>query len=324
MDRPLVALDMIVRNDSRSLQRALESARPHVDEILIGIDERTEDAETRKVAEKYADVVWSFGADDVGLSAAQWKANMIHFSNARNIGRAKVRAPWTLFLDSDEYMGCDLDLRAVLLRYLFTDVRAFAPIVGLGSFSFRDAQRLARTYLRWESPTHNQLPGAGIKSLEAGFEVIQDTSLRTEADRHRRAQQRDEGINLLRPLAAEGDINALFHLAKHEVYKGDLAAGVKYATDYRTVSLRHGPFADHRGALAVAVAYKYQIQKDPVQAEVWALRALQDGPHIQAFEVLAELATERGQAEHASVWMAMAKVTPVRQNMRIPTGSPKQ
>ncbi len=65
---PLIALDMIVRNASRSLVRAIESVRPHVDEIVIGIDSRTEDMETYKVATKYADTVLTFGHEDIGLT----------------------------------------------------------------------------------------------------------------------------------------------------------------------------------------------------------------------------------------------------------------
>ncbi len=317
MDKPLLALDMIVRNDSRSLQRAIESARPHVDEIVIGIDGRTEEPETRKIAEKYADTVWAFDYKDIGLTEVQWKANLIHFSNARNIGRAKVRAPWTLFLDSDEFLECEIDLRAVLSRYLFTSVRAFAPVVHFGSFVFRDGQHLARTHLRWRSPTHNQLSGAAVHAMDLEARVIRDLSLRRDIDTQRRDKQRLEGIELLRPLADEGDVAALFHLAKHEVYQGDLEAGVEYNNQYRAVTAGNSQHADDRATLAIATAYKYQIQSKPLEADRWALRALQDGPHIQAFEVLAETAGARGDVQAVKVWEKMVAVTPERQRMRI-------
>ncbi len=316
MDKPLLALDMIVRNDSRSLQRAIESARPFVDEIVIGIDGRTEEPETRKIAEKYADTVWAFDYKDIGLTEVQWKANLIHFANARNIGRAKVRAPWTLFLDSDEFLECEIDLRAVLSRYLFTSVQAFAPVVHFGNFIFRDPQHLARTHLRWRSPTHNQLP-AIVHATDLDARVIRDLSLRREVDNQRRDKQRLEGIELLRPLAEQGDVAALFHLAKHEVYQGDLEVGVKYNERYRAVTASNPRRADDRATLAIATANKYQVQSKPLEADRWALRALQDGPHIQAFEVLAETAAARGDAQAVKVWEKMAAVTPERQRMRI-------
>ena len=101
------------------------------------------------------------------------------------------------------------------------------------------------------------------------------------------------------------------------MFQGDLEAGVKYNNRYRDVTARHPGSADDRATLAIATAYRYQISEKPLEADMWAFRALQDGPYIQAFEVLAETAAARGATDAVKVWETMAGVTPERQKMRI-------
>ena len=100
----VIALDTIVRSDAAGLERMLLSALPHVDEIVLGVDGRSDEA-TLRMAQAFGDCVYVFEGADIGLTKEEWKADKIHFANARNRGRVKVQAPWTLVVDADEYVG---------------------------------------------------------------------------------------------------------------------------------------------------------------------------------------------------------------------------
>jgi len=85
-----LALVMIVRDEERSLERCLESARPWVDEIVV-VDTGSIDATpeiARRLGARVATFAW---CDD--------------FSAARNAALALAEAPWRLVLDADEWIS---------------------------------------------------------------------------------------------------------------------------------------------------------------------------------------------------------------------------
>lgn len=87
---PAIALVMIVRNESRCLARCLDSARDHVDDMLVldtGSTDGTPDI-ARQCGARVAHFDW---VDD--------------FSAARNAALALVDAPWRLVLDADEWLA---------------------------------------------------------------------------------------------------------------------------------------------------------------------------------------------------------------------------
>jgi hypothetical protein len=80
---------MIVRDEERSLERCLESARASVDEIVV-VDTGSSDATpeiARRLGARVATFAW---CDD--------------FSAARNAALALAEAPWRLVLDADEWI----------------------------------------------------------------------------------------------------------------------------------------------------------------------------------------------------------------------------
>lgn len=80
---------MIARNEARCLARCLESARPHVDELLVVDTGSTDD--TPRIA-------LACGAR---LEQFAW---IDDFSAARNFALAQTEAPWRLVLDADEWI----------------------------------------------------------------------------------------------------------------------------------------------------------------------------------------------------------------------------
>ena len=94
-----LALVMIVRDEERSLERCLESARAWVDEIVV-VDTGSSDA-TPDIARRLGARVGRFAwCDD--------------FSAARNAALALAEAPWRLVLDADEWIIAGGDSLAAL------------------------------------------------------------------------------------------------------------------------------------------------------------------------------------------------------------------
>jgi len=94
-----LALVMIVRDEERSLERCLESARAWVDEIVV-VDTGSSDATlelARRLGARVASFAW---CDD--------------FSAARNAALALAQAPWRLVLDADEWIVAGADSLASL------------------------------------------------------------------------------------------------------------------------------------------------------------------------------------------------------------------
>lgn len=304
----VVALDMIVRDDVAGLERALLSALGYVDEIVISVDGRSGDS-TRALAEAYADTVSTFQAADIGLSDEEWLADSIHFANARNFGRAKVQAPWCLYIDSDEIFYCKLNLRDFLRRVEAADPKIEGVRIPIGTFeqSATDAQRLAHTICRFESATHNQLQIGGTTHAEPppnSVLIYHDPAIRPAAEAERRERQRNAGIELLTKKGLEGNLLALFHAAKHYLGADD-ERGLALAEQFR---LRVDPHGDDgmRAYLAIFATSYFIKRSDIPRAEMWATRALLEGPNLEAFCMLGDLAEADNDPQRARLWYECA------------------
>lgn len=301
-EQPLIALETIARSDAAGLERMILSALPHVDEIVLGVDARS-DEDTLRVAQAYGDSVYVFAAPDIGLSEEEWAADRIHFANARNIGRSRVLSPWVLVADSDEYVahvGGDLreQLRQVASEGCETKFK-------IGAMVYDDHQRLARAHLRWVSGTHNQLIHTGVDH-PVDVIVAEDKKLRAEAENARRDSQRHNGIEELVAEAEQGNLMALFHLVKHRAHHGDIVEACKLAEDYRSRIEPHTVLREERAWAALCIAFRYYQGDNLIEADRWAVRALLDGPCTVAFCMLGDIAEDQGDLERARGWYECA------------------
>lgn len=118
MEKPLISLCMIVKNEALRLEKTLEAARPHVDEMVI-VDTGSSDG-TQDIARRFTDRVYTY----------EWNDD---FSAARNFAISKCSGRWLLNLDADHVLHVDahIDLREILKNttYLayFVDERSVAP-----------------------------------------------------------------------------------------------------------------------------------------------------------------------------------------------------
>lgn len=316
-ETPRIALETIVRSDALGLERMLLTSLSHVDEIVLGVDARS-DEETAAVARAYADVVHTFDAVSLEMSEEAWELNKIDFPRARNLGRVLVKAPWTLVIDSDEYVLDAADLRTIVMEADDT-IGSFAPAISISNSKYRDAQRLARTEYRWnksEHGTHNQLRRIG-KPKDIEMTIVADTSLRERAEQQRRDEQRQLGIEDMVTAAAGGDLNAIFHVAKHKV-GSEIAEAVRLVEDYRSRIEPSGILSEDRAWLAMALAFRYYELDEMGEANRWACRALLDGPSVAAFCVLGDVAEDEGHLVRAQQWYLAACSMPETGKMRWP------
>jgi glycosyltransferase involved in cell wall biosynthesis len=94
----MISLNLLVLNEAAYLPTLLQLVRPYVDEIVVGVDDRTTD-DSAEIAKRYADVVLPIRLD-------------MDFAKARNTLIEHSKGDWILHLDADEVpMPC-------LLRWL--------------------------------------------------------------------------------------------------------------------------------------------------------------------------------------------------------------
>lgn len=316
-ETPVLALDTIVRSDAAGLERMLRSVLPHVDEIVLGVDGRSDEA-TLKVAQAYGDCIFVFEGADIGLSREDWTPSdtnprgKIDFAAARNLGRARVKAPWVLVLDSDEYLETVADLRKIV-GAAPPEVGCFFPTVrvvdgGRNTFESGDHQRLARVKYRWTEPVHNQLLCTdSVPPPKVAAVVVSDPSLRDEAEQAAREAQRDVGVGMSEEAALAGNLNAYFHLAKHKVGVGTLADAVRMVEDFRLRCEPNSIVGWKRQWLALGLAFRFYTRENDFQeANRWAVRALLDGPSIAAFALLGDIAEDECDLPRALAWYECA------------------
>ena len=104
MERPLLSIGMIVKNEIRCIEKCLQALQPLRDAVpcqLVIADTGSTDG-TREVAEQYADILFDF----------PWTGD---FSEARNAVMDRCTGKWYLTVDADEYLVPDLrELREFL------------------------------------------------------------------------------------------------------------------------------------------------------------------------------------------------------------------
>ena len=145
---PNITLAVMVRDDARRLERCLDSARKHVDEIVV-LDTGSKDDSIR-VAE----------AHRARVQKIEWPGN---FSVALNVMLGMVHTTWTLRLDSDEWFDED---QAQELRKMVRDEGSCGfrlirrDLNTSGTYAEISLNRLWRTHekIRYEGAVHESIP----------------------------------------------------------------------------------------------------------------------------------------------------------------------
>ena len=140
LQNPLVSLCMIVRDEAPSLRRALESAAPLAEELIV-VDTGSVD-ESREIAV----------ASGAKLREISWPG---HFSEARNASLEGALGEWILILDGDEYFSDSLREQVFAAIEQAPEADAFAfQIVHFTS----EERRVQEATLQWQVRLFRNLP----------------------------------------------------------------------------------------------------------------------------------------------------------------------
>lgn len=202
-----LALVMIARDEARAIARALQSARPYVDRMIV-LDTGSTDA-TREIAvaqgAEVADFAW---VDD--------------FAAARNAALALSDAAWNLILDADEWIASGGEaLRPAALPAgggFLGEVRIESPMDGPGAEGVGQSwiARVLPRGVRYAGRIHEQ-PASALPRLRLGLTLGHDGY--TTAALARKGG-RNEALLKAELEAAPDDAYLWFQLAKEHQARG--------------------------------------------------------------------------------------------------------
>jgi len=220
-----LALVMVVKNEAKGLERAILSARPYVKEIVIVVDDASNDG-TYKIAEKHADVVKNY----------KWKND---FSDARNFAHAGVKSKWIMFLDGHEILEEMPDIS----QDLKSEADGFLITVKMENGVVFRALRIYKNGIQFDGEYHEL---AQSKKVAALSQVVikhdrlcgQEMSAMLE-----RTEQRNSEIPKVLGAQLKRDpknTRASFHLAMHAQAVGDFKGALKYQSLYFRYAKKKG------------------------------------------------------------------------------------
>ena len=129
---------MIVKNEAGGLRKAIESARPLVNEIIIGVDSKSTD-DTFKIAKELGKAYKFDWTDD--------------FSKARNEGLDKSTGDWNLILDGHEYITQYPEMDLLEIEDGVDSMRAEMTMENGEVVS---TERILRKDVRYKNKVHNE------------------------------------------------------------------------------------------------------------------------------------------------------------------------
>ena len=237
-DRTTVGLCMIVKDEAATLERTIRSALPVVDEVVVGIDDRTTDG-SQAILAKLEDEFG--GGKRFEVFRFTWTDD---FSAARNEALERCTADWVLQLDGHEvFSGDSVERFRGMMAILPEDTEAVGfrvrlqpedhSHVGIQLRLFRNNGRI-----RYQGAVHNELVVDKEKTIGLADIVIEH--VRTHGNRDERTRARNEMVpRRMRERLDEDptDTKALYYLGLHAHERSDYAEATGYYERYLDVSL---------------------------------------------------------------------------------------
>lgn len=315
-----VTLAMIARDDPKGLRRAILSALPYCEKVVVGVDSRSKYDLTQKVAEELADLWFAFDHVELGMSEADWKDDKIDFAAARNAVLSRVKTPWVLTIDTDEHIvgGNPDNLASILSAHRGSGCDAIPVLLEEYEYTTLNSSRLARSDLRWERSTHNELPTKKRASVPCGIHIKQDRSHRSKEETERRDRQRARAMEEMHASGDHSDPWVLFHVAKDVLAKDKLSEGRRYVRRYLEQTEGQFKYKEGRSFLKVALSAAFLRAEKFEDARFWATEALHEGPRIEAFGMLGTLSELQGRDYEALAWFQAESSCPQIWHMRWP------
>jgi GT2 family glycosyltransferase len=208
-----LALVMVCKNEEMGIERAINSAKPYVDEIIVAIDNKSSD-KTEEIAKNCGATIKHF----------DWRND---FAWARNFAHEGVKSDWILFLDGHEYIKTCVNLES----------RLNSPADGLlclveleGGGQFRNP-RIYRNGLQFEGAIH-EMQNCGTLNVFSDF-VVKHARIGGQSVDAIKIRDKQRGIQTEEILGKQlkddpTNVRASFHLSLHEQSKGHYKEAIKY------------------------------------------------------------------------------------------------
>ena len=208
-----VCLVMIVKDEAKGLERAILSALPIVQRVVVSIDTMTTD-ETVEIAILYADE----------LRFHVWEGD---FSKARNSAQENVKTKWILFLDGHEYLESFGDIE----EKLKDDVDGIFVTVRMESGMTFLYPRFYRNFIKFKNAVHNVNECKTRRCAPLCVIVHDRVNGQDEKSTERRNEQREkmmpaELANQLKTNPKNG--RAHFHLANFYMMRHETKKAMKH------------------------------------------------------------------------------------------------
>lgn len=310
--RAPIGVALMAKDAEQTLGACLDSLRPFVGQIVVGVDTLTTD-KTAKVAKKHgADVVFDLAVSDWHECPDHGRVLAQHFARARmaTFARLDKAIPWWMWIDSDDVLKGGENLAELLtkipdrcvgawLNYAYATVNGGKAITTLF-----DRERILRSSVgwEWEHRVHETVkpvaPGPWWRDLSVA--VYHQEGV------HKTVHSTDRNQLLLEiDIEEKGeDPRTTFYLANGHYAAGRFAEAVRWWE--RTTEIGQNPYENWQSFCYMAQAYRRLGDLD--QATRSAFCAIDLIPTLKhAYFELAQVYLDAGQYEKVLHWDAVAR-----------------
>jgi hypothetical protein len=304
--RPTVTLCMTVANEGATLEQAIDSVAPFVDEIVIGVDVRSTD-DTRAIAERRATRCFVFE-----------ESRPPDFPRMRNRAMALVETDWAIVLDGHEWIehadriadALETDAWSIEIQTLFEPDEQRVP--GL-AFPF---PRIHRRHVRFVGAAAHEEVNTPLerRASRLDIHVWHERKPGAAATVRHAEKSGDELAHLRSAWTDRGDRRALFYLAnglrESQRYEEAAAAYDAY--------LEAPNFADEAWQARLYLARCHAGRGDWTAARREFEAAVVEAPErAEAAVGLGHTLLTAGDARRAVSWFRMATALPQPTHCRL-------
>lgn len=273
---PILSIGLIVRNETKTLERCLTSLQPLRNAIpceVVIADTGSTDG-TRELAARYADILFDFPWGD-------------DFSAARNAVMDRCSGQWYLSLDADEYLDQDLSGLLSLLRKV--DQKALFAMAYLRNYTKRHSDteyadvlacRLARLKpeIRFVGTIHERWP---IEAFSSSAYLIDQVLIHhtgyAYATPEDRQKKRDRNMKLLEERRKKEPENLMLVLQCLES-ADEKAEQIRYAYQGMNLLQRKVPCVSAASSSLVRTAIQTALNYDLPEFDAWVAFARAEYP----------------------------------------------